>query len=153
MAQVDDFEPPSALLSVHRVPIDRDDAWSRLTGVHPINRRVDIVVATRDAAESTRHLSKAVAAAAMGGAAIRTDKALLEDLLDESILRAARTEGLVVTSTSHIDTHDAFVLTGTNLILSLTKDSYERAGLNGKPSRFQKRHRYSALLRVPPGSP
>ncbi|KTW25783.1 hypothetical protein T552_03396 [Pneumocystis carinii B80] len=60
---------------------------------------------------------------------------LREDVLD----RLIRTEVLCALSMNHIDVDDVVCVSKGEIILSLTKDTYEKAGLEGKPSAFSRK--------------
>ncbi|RKP23833.1 ribonuclease P 40kDa subunit-domain-containing protein, partial [Syncephalis pseudoplumigaleata] len=56
-------------------------------------------------------------------------------------IRNAATSVVAISAGTRIDQDDVFALDATGrLILHLTKDTYERLGLDGQPSHFSKRH-------------
>ena len=144
MSQIDEFEAPRAALSVHRGRKGAaGDAWARVALAHPLNRRVEIVMASRDKSDPVKSIASAAHAAA--GTSAVAGKLLLVDLLKEEVRAAVMNSSLVISSTGRIDTNDAFMIFGSTLQLSLTRDTYTRAGLTGKQSKHQKDRRYSAL--------
>ncbi|KAG4300931.1 hypothetical protein PCANB_002586 [Pneumocystis canis] len=59
-------------------------------------------------------------------------------LRDDVINKLIKTEILCALSMNHIDTDDVICINKGIIILSLTKETYEKAGLMGKPSSFSK---------------
>ncbi|KAG5519483.1 hypothetical protein PMAC_002110 [Pneumocystis sp. 'macacae'] len=59
-------------------------------------------------------------------------------LCDDVLNKLIKTEILCALSMNHIDTDDVICINKGIIILSLTKETYEKAGLVGKPSAFSK---------------
>lgn len=72
-------------------------------------------------------------------------KSTLGPFISEQVLSIIRNDpSFVAVSDSRIDHEDVIAIINGTLILSLTKDTYERAGLQGKKSARQKGQRYIA---------